>query len=188
VGSRGNTINISGEGKKLRSEEAIGLCGFISIFKTKTMKLLIFSILILSAFFTNAQNPGSIPDSIKSYTILVMKAEQGIMQKKYNRELEDALGKYYTGTFELVGKKDLEDAKYADLSKYRYTINYFQVGKYVMRDREANGHIKEREIGVYDVVFYDRVMKKDLNRPGIEESTYIGAMRKLSKMLEQKAK
>lgn len=154
------------------------------------MKLLLLISAFLSAGFVYAQNPGSLPDSAKSYTILVMKAEQGIMQKKYNRELQEAFEKHYTGPFELVGKKDLESEKYADLSKYRYTVDYFKTGETIIRERDSKlpNHIIEHKTITVDIVFHDRLNNKDLNRPGIQTSTYIDALRQLGKMLEASTK
>lgn len=75
------------------------------------MKVFFLLLMLLPVLRSQAQNPGSIPDSIRSYTILVMKAEEGIMQKHYNKGLEKAFRQYYKGSFELVGKQELEDGR-----------------------------------------------------------------------------
>jgi hypothetical protein len=141
---------------------------------------LLFSLLLIG-FFATAQNQGSIPDSIKNYTILVMKADQGIMQKMYNKNLGNAMGEYYQGPYELVGKKDLESPNYADLTKYRYTINYVQVGSI------TSGQTG-RDEAIYDVCFYDRLQQVYLNKPGVQSVSYIGAVRRFSKLLAQSTK
>gem|GEM_PF-4022177 len=152
------------------------------------MKLTTLLALLLVTAASMAQNPGSLPDSIKTYTILVMKAEKGIMQKMYNRNLQTAFSGTYTGPFELIGKKDLEDPKYADLSKYRYTVNYYETGSIRQEERKPNGQYIEKVVPFMDIVFHDRLMKKDLNRPGISTTTYIDAMRQPGKLLEKKDK
>jgi len=149
------------------------------------MKIFALLIFVSIAICTKAQNPGSLPDSIKSYTLLVMKAEKGIAQKLYNKKIEDAFSSTYKGAFELVGKKDLDDPKYADLTKYRYTVNHYQTGSTRHSERKPNGQYVEKDIPIFDVVIYDRLMKKELNRPGIQTSTYIDAMRQLGKLLEK---
>ena len=149
------------------------------------MKSLLLIVSVMVAGFVHAQKPGSIPDSVKHYTILVMKAEQGIMQKRFNHVLENYFKKTYTGPFELVGKKDLEDAKYADMSKYRYTVNYYKTGEKTMRRQDFKGNWFDDKIAVMDVVFHDRLNNKDLNLPGIESGTYYQALEELGTMLEK---
>lgn len=145
------------------------------------MKIKFLFCFFFIAFIAGAQNQGSIPDGIKGYTVLVMKAEQGILQKHFNKNLGNAMSEYYKGPYELVGKKDLESASYADLTKYRYTIDYVQTGSI------PSGQTG-REVPIFDVRFYDRLNQTYLNRPGVQSNNYIGALRKFSKLLEKNTK
>jgi len=145
------------------------------------LTLLLFSVPVT---FNVIQAQGAIPADLRNGTILIMKAEKGIMQKSFNKKLQKAFGDYYDGPFELVGKKDLEDPKYADSSIYRYVLDAVMVDKTEHITRTATGQ-STRTTYIMDVFFYDRLEKKKLPRTGYIASTYITSVRQLAKHLKK---
>ena len=144
---------------------------------TKAMLLLLlfaFSFCLAQAQYYK----GSVPDSLLApgQVLLVMKAEKGMMQTAFNKKLYEALAEHYPGTFELVGNEELAGAAYADATKYRYVVNF-------KRDDRFE---KVSDYTYADLVFYDRLLQKELQRTGYVRGSYITLLRELGKYVSKR--
>jgi hypothetical protein len=118
-----------------------------------------------------------------------MKAEHGVMVKLFNKRLTQAIETHYDGTYELVGKEDLKDPKYADLNKYRYTVNAMELNRSTTTERRSfsNGGVSQSSSTsvTVDLFFTDRTTGNKLNKTGFESSSYITSLRDLGLYLSK---
>lgn len=170
----GNTREAGSERNTSLNKKQITMKTLLTIKSMPLLLLFAFSFCLAQAQYYK----GSVPDSLLApgQVLLVMKAEKGMMQNAFNKKLREALAEHYTGPFELVGQQELESAAYADAAKYRYVVNY-------KRDDRFE---KVSDYTYADLVFYDRLLKKELQRTGYVRGSYITLLRELGKYVSKR--